>query len=185
MTFGEFEWQTNSLITNQIEINLIGTMKFTHEFLPLARKHKSRIITVTSHCGLKALPGLATYSASKAGLRLWNDALRIELKKYGVPVVNFIPGSFHAYSNITANQQKQFDQMRSSFNDDQLRFYGDYFKRYSDYLKLLSKKKAPIEIPEDGIMNSFSDALLDYKPKALYKCEPWRFVFFLNDLIFH
>lgn len=180
MTFGEFEWQTNSLITNQIEINLIGTMKFTHEFLPLARKYKSRIITVTSHCGLKALPGLATYSATKAGLRLWNDGLRIEMKKYGVSMVNFIPGSFHAYSNITANQQVQFNQMRAGFNDEQFKFYGDYFNRYSNYLKLLSNKKLPIKIPEDDIMNSFSDALLDLNPKSVYKCEPLRFVTFIN-----
>lgn len=176
MTFGEFEWQTDSLIKNQIEINLFGTMKFTHEFLPLARKFKSRIITVTSHCGLKALPGLATYSATKAALRLWNDGLRIEMKKYGVSMINFIPGSFHAYSNITANQQNQFDQMRSEFNEEQLRFYGDYFNRYTNYLKLLSSKKVPTEIPEDGIMKSFSDALLDCNPKSVYKCEPWRFV---------
>lgn len=178
MTFGEFEWQTDQLITNQIETNLIGTMNFTHSFLPLARKYKSRIITVTSHCGLKALPGLATYSATKAGLRLWNDGLRIEMQKYGVSMVNFIPGSFHAYSNITANQQNQFNQMKAGFNDEQLKFYGDYFNRYANYLKVLSHKRAPKEIPEDDIMDSFSEALLDLNPRSVYKCEPFRYTIY-------
>lgn len=53
MCFGEFEWQTNAIIENQININLFGTMNFTRSFLPLARKYKTRIINVTSHCALE------------------------------------------------------------------------------------------------------------------------------------
>lgn len=55
MTFGEFEWQTDSLIENQIQVNLLGTMKFTKTFLPLIRKYKTRIINVTSHCALQVM----------------------------------------------------------------------------------------------------------------------------------
>lgn len=53
MCFGEFEWQTNAIIENQINVNLFGTMNFTRSFLPLARKYKTRIINVTSHCALE------------------------------------------------------------------------------------------------------------------------------------
>lgn len=53
MCFGEFEWQTNAIIENQINTNLFGTMNFTRSFLPLIRKHKTRIINVTSHCALE------------------------------------------------------------------------------------------------------------------------------------
>lgn len=53
MCFGELEWQTDSQIETQIEVNLLGTMKFTKRLSPLIRKHKARIITVTSHCALQ------------------------------------------------------------------------------------------------------------------------------------
>lgn len=53
MCFGEFEWQTDSQIDYQIEVNLLGTMKFTKRLAPLVRKHKARIINVTSHCALE------------------------------------------------------------------------------------------------------------------------------------
>lgn len=53
MCFGEFEWQTNAIIENQINTNLFGTINFTRSFLPLARKYKTRIINVTSHCALE------------------------------------------------------------------------------------------------------------------------------------
>lgn len=55
MCFGEFEWQTNAMIENQINTNLFGTMNFTRSLLPLARQHKCRIINVTSHCALEVL----------------------------------------------------------------------------------------------------------------------------------
>lgn len=92
MTFGEFEWQTEEQTYHQVAVNLLGTMRLTKEFLPLLRKHSSRLIVVTSHCASQPLPGVAIYGATKAGLDAWATSLRVELKKYGVDVVKFIPG---------------------------------------------------------------------------------------------
>lgn len=52
-----------------------------------------RVITVSSHCARTTLPGLALYSSTKAALRAWSDGLRLELAKYGVAVVQFVPGN--------------------------------------------------------------------------------------------
>lgn len=92
MIFGEFEWQTDDQARLQIEVNLLGTMRVTRRFLPTIRAHSARIIVVTSHCASEPLPGVAVYGATKAGLSAWSTALRVELKKYGVDVVNFVPG---------------------------------------------------------------------------------------------
>lgn len=53
MGFGEFEWQTDDQMFHQVEVNLLGTMRFTHHFLPLCRQYQARIICVTSHCGIQ------------------------------------------------------------------------------------------------------------------------------------
>lgn len=142
MCFGETEWQTNEIIDSQISVNLAGTIKMTKSLLPLIRQKKSRIINVTSHCGLRSLPGLPIYSATKAGLVAFTEGLRLDMAKYDVEVINFIPGSFVLSSNITANQTKLADEMRASFNSEQINFYGDYFDRYNDYLKFISGEKA-------------------------------------------
>lgn len=68
MNFGETEWQTPEQIETQVNVNLLGTMRMTKAFLSTIRQHKSRIINVTSHCGLRTLPNLPIYCATKAGL---------------------------------------------------------------------------------------------------------------------
>lgn len=174
MCFGEFEWQTNALIESQINVNLVGTMLFTKMFLPLIRKYRTRIINVTSHCALEALPGLSVYAATKAGLQFWNDALRVELNKYGVDVVNFIPGSLVMSTNITARQQEFSEEMLNAFTPEQESFYSHYFEEYNAYLKHISGTKPVEAIQDKQLIGKFESALLDINPYSVYKCEPWR-----------
>lgn len=94
MVFGEFEWQTSDHIRHQVEVNLLGTVLITQAFMSMIRKHKSRVINVTSHCAIEALNGASIYAATKAGIKAWNDAIRIELKNHGVKVISFIPGEY-------------------------------------------------------------------------------------------
>lgn len=174
MCFGETEWQTADLIASQIEVNLIGTIRVTKAFLPLVRQHKSRIINVTSHCGLRALPGLPIYCATKAGITAFNDALRLDMKKYGVEVVNFIPGSFVLSSNIMSQQANYAEEMRAAMDKEQIDFYGDYFDRYNGYLSAISGEKEP-QMVDPLILESFEEALLDVPAKTRYVCEPLRY----------
>lgn len=175
MCFGEFEWQTRNLFESQINVNLLGTMRVTKELLPLIRQHQGRIINITSHCGLQSLPGLSTYAASKAALRFWNDSLRIELKKYGVDVVNFIPGSFVAVSNISARQQNHALEMKNEFSIEQLKFYGEYFDEYNEYLKIISGFKPPNAMDDKQLLDKFKDALANTYPRSIYIHEPLRY----------
>lgn len=119
---------------------------------------------------------MAPYGASKAALRFVNDALRVEMRPYGVEVVEFIPGSFVMQSNIAARQTEYAAEQQAAFTVEQQQFYGDYFQRYSKFLTFLSGKKPVETMQDDGLMRKFEDALLDHGPKASYKYEPMRFV---------
>lgn len=177
MCFGETEWQTNEIVEAQINVNLMGTIKVTKAFLPLVRQHKSRIINVTSHCGIRTLPGIPIYCATKAGLTSFTEALRLDMNKYGVEVINFIPGSFFRSSNIAAKQMKYATEMRASLSKEQTIFYGEYFERYYKYLESLSGEKEP-EMVDPNIIETFEEALLDNIPKTRYICEPFRYKFY-------
>ncbi|KAK0182844.1 hypothetical protein PV327_000938 [Microctonus hyperodae] len=178
MVFGEFEWQTDVLIHHQFNVNLLGTWNFTREFLPLIRKYQTRLIIVTSHCAKEPLPGVAVYSATKAGLTAWASALRMELKKFGVDVVKFIPGSFIQNSNILARQETHFKLMESAMLPEAKQLYSDYFRRYTNYLSGLSREVPPEKIKNPRLYEIFEDALLERYPSSTYKCEPWRYTFY-------
>lgn len=190
MTFGEFEWLTPELIRRQLEVNLLGTMNVTQSLLPLLRQsshqrnnnQKSRIINVTSHCGIMALPGLSVYAASKAGLSFYTNALRMELQQYNIQVVNFVPGSFVGQSGIALRQEEFAKEMWENLEDEQREFYEEYFHRYNNYLSAAFR-----EIPKDAagivdskILKAFEKAISAKEPRRRYLVEPLRYKIYHN-----
>lgn len=92
MVIGDFEWQTEEQMMNQINVNFAGTMRITKEIIPLLRIRKGRIILISSHCAVEPLPGFAIYGATKSAIRAWATSLRVELKKQAIRVICFAPG---------------------------------------------------------------------------------------------
>lgn len=181
MVFGEFEWLTNDIIQEQVRVNFIGPMLLTKHLLPIIRTQKSRIINITSHCSLKSLPGLSVYSGTKAAFRFWTEALEKELYKFGVKVINFIPGSFVMSSNITSRTIELSKRMKKVMSEEQINIYEEYFDRYYGYLSHISSYKSPSTVEFDSnIITKLMDALLDEFPRCVYKEEPWRYKFYYN-----
>lgn len=76
-----------------IGTNLLAAMELTRLVLPaMLRTHNGHIINITSLAGKKGHPYDSVYSASKAGLLMWSDAIRQELVGTGVEVSNVCPG---------------------------------------------------------------------------------------------
>src|SRR5215218_6632073 len=67
------------LLRHQLEINLVGQVAVTQQFLPSLRAARGRIVNVSSIGGRVALPLLAAYNASKFALEAISDSLRREL----------------------------------------------------------------------------------------------------------
>ncbi|KAK4884482.1 hypothetical protein RN001_000753 [Aquatica leii] len=175
MVFGEFEWLTEKLVQKQLEVNLFGTFRFTKAFCPLLRQHKARLVNISSHCALASLPGLSVYGATKAAIKGWNDALRVELSKYDVDVVLFVPGSFIQQSNIMASQVENCFEMYNAFTKEQLQFYEDYFNRYSNYLSVLAGPRIVEKIDDAFLYCKLEKAVLDIPPSPIYIHESFYY----------
>lgn len=82
-------------IKNNFEINFFGPIEVMKAVLPQMRKQKSGlIINITSIAGYMGLPYRSVYSASKGALELITEALRMEVKPFGIAITNVAPGDF-------------------------------------------------------------------------------------------
>lgn len=82
-------------IKNNFETNFFGPIEVMKAALPQMREQKSGlIINITSIAGYMGLPYRSVYSASKGALELITEALRMEVKQFGVEITNVAPGDF-------------------------------------------------------------------------------------------
>jgi short-subunit dehydrogenase len=81
----------------QIEVNLIGAMALVGPLLPRLRgRGQGQIAVIASLAGLRGLPDSPAYSASKAGLIAWGEALRSAEATRGIGVTVIGPGFFES-----------------------------------------------------------------------------------------
>lgn len=87
-TVGMDQWRT------MVEVNVIGLMNATHAVLPLMREQGGgHIVNISSVAALNSNPGASVYSASKAAVSVFSDAIRKECAKDGVRVSTISPGA--------------------------------------------------------------------------------------------
>jgi short-subunit dehydrogenase len=90
---GPLEAVPISDLRQQLEVNVIGQVAVTQEFLPLVRQARGRIVNMGSIAGLSTMPLMGPYSASKFALEAITDALRLEVQQWGIHVAIIEPGA--------------------------------------------------------------------------------------------
>lgn len=106
---GPIEEAPSELYRRQLDTNLHGMVHLLQAVLPTMRaQNKGLIINFSSIGGLMGLPFQAFYSASKFAIEGLSEALRMELRAFGIKVVLVNPGDFH--TSNTANRINVCDQ---------------------------------------------------------------------------
>lgn len=87
-----------------IDVNLIGAIHCIKETLPHFRAQGGgHIVNVASILGKRGIPRQAVYSASKFALMGLSEALRSELRPYGITITSFCPSSTSTEMNRAAS----------------------------------------------------------------------------------
>jgi uncharacterized protein len=89
-TFEDGGWED---VRRTMELNFNAPVRLSEALLPLMRgRNGSAIVNVASVAGRVARPRSGAYSASKAALIAWSDALRAEEAENGVHIGTVLPG---------------------------------------------------------------------------------------------
>jgi short-subunit dehydrogenase len=95
--FGRLDWLENldpvKDIQAQIDVNVMGVIQTTRQVLPVMIQQRSgSIINMCSMAGLVGTPTYTIYAASKHAVHGFSEALRREVKPWGIDVSLIYPG---------------------------------------------------------------------------------------------
>ena len=92
---GPLEFSSLDDARKQMDVNWMGMVRFLHFVVPVMRRQREgKIICISSIGGLIGLPYQGLYSASKFAIEGYCQALRLEVKEFGIKVVVIEPGDF-------------------------------------------------------------------------------------------
>ena len=87
----------------QYETNVFGLMNVTRAFLPkMVERRSGRIVNVSSVGGRLTLPYFGVYNSTKYAVESLSDAMRYELRPFGIDVTMIEPGVIRTNFEATA-----------------------------------------------------------------------------------
>src|SRR5215470_5991903 len=115
----------------QYETNVFGLMNVTRAFLPAMRARRAgRIINVSSMGGRITLPYFGVYNSTKYAVESLSDALRYELRPFGIDVALIEPGVIR--TNFESTAVNNLGAMRDGA-------YGQAFAKYEEMSKMADR----------------------------------------------
>jgi NAD(P)-dependent dehydrogenase (short-subunit alcohol dehydrogenase family) len=101
--FAPIEQVSDAELRRQYDTNVFGLMAVTRAFLPAMRaRGAGRIVNVSSVGGRLTLPLFGAYNSTKHAVESLSDALRLELRPFGIEVALIEPGPIRTGFTTTA-----------------------------------------------------------------------------------
>lgn len=165
-------------IKNNFDTNFFGPIAVMKAVLPQMRQQKSGlIVNITSIAGYMGLPYRSVYSASKGALELITEALRMEVKSFGIQITNVAPGDFA--TNIAAGRFHAPIIQGSDYE----RAYGSILKTMDEHVdsgsnpnemaeavfQIIQDKNPRIHYKVGAFMQKFSIVLKRILPDTVYE----------------
>ncbi|XLS30938.1 SDR family oxidoreductase [Flavobacteriaceae bacterium M23B6Z8] len=165
-------------IKGVFDTNFYGPIEVIKAVLPQMRSQKSGlIINITSIAGYMGLPYRSVYSATKGALELITEALRMEVKNFGIQVTNLAPGDFA--TNIASGRYHAPLQKDSPYYKP----YGNTLQMMDDHVdeggdpkivaqliyRIISTNTPSVHYKAGAFMQKFSIVLKRILPSKTYE----------------
>lgn len=151
-----------SQLRKQLEVNVIGQIAVTQAFLPLLRRGRGRIVNMGSIAGRGTIPLLGPYSASKYALEALTDALRMELRPWGIQVSIIEPGAIA--TPIWEKSGREAGALEASVSEEAKALYGEAVVRIREAIAQAAERA----IPPEAVVRAVYHALTAPRPHTRY-----------------
>ncbi len=159
---GPLEFLPIAQIRKVLEVNVIGQIAVTQAFLPLLRKRRGRIVNMGSIAGRSSSPIIGPYSASKFAMEAITDALRVELRPWGISVSIIEPGN--VATPIWDKSLAATDEILRKLPQHARDLYGPAITAVRE----IAVNAPKIGISPDIVARAVAHALTAEKPKTRY-----------------
>lgn len=93
--YGEYAVSEPERNLRMLQVNVVAVAELTRALLPRMKKQGGGIINIASLAADLFIPDFAVYAASKAFVASFSEAIRLEVRSEGIPVVAVCPGPVH------------------------------------------------------------------------------------------
>ena len=175
---GPIEETPNEEIHNAFDTNFFGPLNMIKAVLPAMRREQGGlIINITSIAGKMGLPYRGIYSATKGALDLATEALRLEIKDFGVHMTTLAPGDFA--TNIAAGRyhapvlddspyKHPYERTLQMINDH-VSGAGDPIEVAKEVHRIMEASMPKVHYTVGSFMQKFSIVLKKVLPGKVYE----------------
>jgi NAD(P)-dependent dehydrogenase (short-subunit alcohol dehydrogenase family) len=149
-------------LRRQLEVNLVSQVAVTQAVLPMLRISRGRVVFMSSISGRVSTPFMGAYAGSKFALEGLADALRVELRPWGIRVTLVEPGSID--TDLWRNVEETADEVEAGLSADHRRLYA----RQIAAMRKLSARVAKQAAPPATVAAAVERALIADRPRARY-----------------
>lgn len=151
---GAIEHSSEEELDRIIDLNIKAVIKVCQKAIGYLRQSKGKIINIGSVAGTLTIPFQAYYSMTKASVAVISEALRMELKPFGIKVTTVLPGD--TKTNFTKNRYQPLVASDEFYQDRIIRSIKkmekdeqngvDPIKVSKVIHKVIKKKNPPVKV---------------------------------------
>lgn len=163
---GPLEYLPVDDLRRQLEVNVVGQIAVTQAVMPEIRAATGRIVNMGSVGGRVAHPFLGPYNASKFAIEALTDALRKELRPWGIHVIVVEPGSMA--TDIWDKGDRGAEQLLEKIGPAGRERYGEKLEKLREFAAKTGERGGS----PDKVAKVVERALTASKPRTRYLVGP-------------